>query len=177
MKNFALALLLIGFLGGAYAAVSAAATVPWGWYVPCAALMLVGLVLTHVARRQQHEDHATHEGNLDTLERSLDRLQASLRDYSAIQDEQELAGLHERIDAELIDPLGDFVDARETMIPRLGMHHYADIMSAFATGERLINRAWSAAADGYVDEVRDCVAASLTEMQHARELLRTARGA
>jgi hypothetical protein len=34
-----------------------------------------------------------------------------------------------------------------------GLQGYADIMSAFAAGERYINRVWSASTDGYVDEV------------------------
>ena len=51
--------------------------------------------------------------------------------------------------------LDTFVDARETMIPRIGLQSYADVMSAFAGSERLINRAWSASADGYADEALD----------------------
>ena len=35
-----------------------------------------------------------------------------------------------------------------------GLQPYADIMSAFAAGERYINRVWSASTDGYVDEVK-----------------------
>lgn len=34
-----------------------------------------------------------------------------------------------------------------------GLQNYADVMSAFAAGERYINRVWSASTDGYVDEV------------------------
>ena len=33
-----------------------------------------------------------------------------------------------------------------------GLQVYADIMSNFATGERYINRVWSASADGYENE-------------------------
>ena len=75
----------------------------------------------------------------------------------------------------LMVDLGEFVDARETMIPRLGMQAYADVMSAFATGERQINRAWSASVDGYVDEVRVCVADAHAHLTEARTLLLQAR--
>ncbi len=57
------------------------------------------------------------------------------------------------------------------MIPKLGMQRYADIMSPFANGERLLNRAWSASADGYVDEVRSCIAGARAELQKASRLL------
>jgi hypothetical protein len=38
------------------------------------------------------------------------------------------------------------------MVHLFGLQTYADIMSHFATGERYINRVWSASADGYDDE-------------------------
>jgi hypothetical protein len=71
--------------------------------------------------------------------------------------------------------INSFVEARESMIPRLGMQNYADIMSPFATGERLLNRAWSASADGYVDEVRDCIHGAREELRRAKQLLVQAR--
>ena len=38
------------------------------------------------------------------------------------------------------------------MVHLFGLQTYADIMSDFATGERYINRVWSASADGYDNE-------------------------
>jgi len=55
------------------------------------------------------------------------------------------------------------------------MQNYANIMSPFAIGERLLNRAWSASADGYVDEVKDCIRRARVEMQRAKLLLEQAR--
>jgi hypothetical protein len=37
------------------------------------------------------------------------------------------------------------------------MGGYAELMDRFAAGERQINRAWSAAADGYLDEATRCL--------------------
>ena len=73
-----------------------------------------------------------------------------------------------------MEDIDTFVEARESMIPRLGMQRYADIMSPFANGERLLNRAWSASADGYVDEVRSCVATACLELEKAAEQLANA---
>ena len=78
----------------------------------------------------------------------------------------------EAVTAEDIDT---FVESRESMIPTLGMQSYADIMSPFANGERLINRAWSASADGYVDEVRACIAGARVELENAAKLLGESR--
>ena len=60
-------------------------------------------------------------------------------------------------------------------IGRFGLQTYANVMSAFAASERLINRTWSASADGYVDEVRTCLALAEDEMRSAQTQLRAAR--
>ena len=36
----------------------------------------------------------------------------------------------------------------------IGMSHGAEILVATAYGERMLNRVWSAAADGYLEEAR-----------------------
>ena len=58
------------------------------------------------------------------------------------------------IDRLLREDLNNFANARESMKHIFGLRNYADVMSAFAAGERYIKRVWSASTDGYVDEVR-----------------------
>ena len=48
--------------------------------------------------------------------------------------------------------LTTFAEARESLAHAHNLQVYADVMSHFASGERYINRVWSASADGYVDE-------------------------
>ena len=38
-----------------------------------------------------------------------------------------------------------------------GLAAYADVMSCFAAGERYLNRAWCASADGYIDEIHQYI--------------------
>jgi hypothetical protein len=52
------------------------------------------------------------------------------------------------------------------------LQRYADVMSRFATAERLINRSWSASVDGYVDEVWSCTERAETMMVEAHTLLK-----
>jgi hypothetical protein len=62
----------------------------------------------------------------------------------------------------IVDRLGEvqrtlvpaFAASRPTIISRMGMGGYAQVMDIFAASERAINRAWSAAADGHVEEAR-----------------------
>jgi hypothetical protein len=53
-----------------------------------------------------------------------------------------------------------FIAARPQLVARLGLAHYAQLMDSFAAAERQLNRAWSAAADGVLDESLDCVDAA-----------------
>ena len=61
-----------------------------------------------------------------------------------------------------------FADARESMIPAFGLASYAEVMTRFAGGERLVNRAWSASADGYLDEVVACLRDALGQLDDAK---------
>ena len=51
--------------------------------------------------------------------------------------------------------LANFAEARDVLISRFGMGRFARIMDSFAGGERKVNRAWSAAADGVLGEAFD----------------------
>ncbi len=58
-----------------------------------------------------------------------------------------------RLDELFADDLTTFITARESIAYSYGLAAYADVMSSFAAGERYLNRAWCASADGYVDEI------------------------
>jgi hypothetical protein len=45
-------------------------------------------------------------------------------------------------------------------------------MSHFATGERYLNRCWSASTDGYIEEVHTYIGRAREQFQQALELLR-----
>ena len=77
--------------------------------------------------------------------------------------------IKDRIDEQLAPELASFADAREAMIPSFGMQGYADVMTRFAGAERMINRAWSASADGYIDEVWKCLERASALLDEAGE--------
>jgi len=70
----------------------------------------------------------------------------------------------------LRDDLNIFANARESMQHVFGLQNYADVMSAFAAGERYVNRVWSASTDGYVDEVRTYLARATEQFGEAHSL-------
>lgn len=176
MKTTGSILLAVGFLVGAYVSVAHEKHVDWMHFGLCAASMLVGMILLRIARANETARAAkSHEGTLDTLEKSLTTLLDKIYGFESASSDEEQLGMHTRIDAELMGDINTFVEARESMIPRLGMQTYANIMSPFAIGERLLNRAWSASADGYVDEVKDCIRGARIKIQRAKQLLEQAR--
>ncbi len=71
----------------------------------------------------------------------------------AAADQFDVFEVHQIIDSKLMDDINNFVAARETLIHTFSMQDYANLMTEFSIAERNINRAWSASADGYVDEV------------------------
>ena len=176
MKMIGSILLAVGFLAGTYTAVSHEKSVNWTEYGICAGIMIAGMITLGMSRvSEAAQAGEKHDQDMDTLETSIASLVDKVRNFQNAPGDEDQLTIYTRIDDELMEDLHNFVEARESMIPRLGMQTYANIMSPFATGERLLNRAWSASADGYVDEVRDCVAGARAELERAKQLLEQAR--
>ncbi len=165
MKALGGILLAAGFLSGSYMAVAEVDSVNWLRYGICAAIMFVGMVIVRRARAADAEGAGEkHIADIETLRTSLASLIGKVSGLESTAGDEEQLAIHQRIDAELMDDINTFVQARESMIPRFGMQRYADIMSPFANGERLLNRPWSESADGYVDVVRQCILSARVEL-------------
>lgn len=67
--------------------------------------------------------------------------------------------IHQAVDPLLADML-PFVEGRQHLSAAYGGKGFAAIMGHFASGERKLNRAWSAAVDGYPEEARKSVKAA-----------------
>lgn len=65
--------------------------------------------------------------------------------------------LCEQVDAILTRFVLPMMDVRQKLTDRLGMNVGAEILVTAAAGERMLNRAWSAAADGDMDEALESV--------------------
>jgi hypothetical protein len=171
--------MVAGFLAAAFASVRLAEvenqpweSVAWPGYGAGLVVGLIGVVLLRAtARRDAAQSHKI-QADLQIIDTSLTRLVAALADLNAQRDTLGVYEVHATIDANLAQDLASFADAREGLIPRYGLQRYADVMSRFATAERLINRSWSASVDGYVDEVWSCTERAETMMVEAHTLLK-----
>lgn len=82
-------------------------------------------------------------GRLDELSKDLER---------ASTEDEKLEAIVRRIGNIQRDDVPAFVADRPALVNRLSLAGYAELMDHFAGMERQLNRAWSAAADGYLDE-------------------------
>lgn len=130
-----------------------------------AGVALCGLVLWRVGARTRAKLTETVDGATDPadplvilhgLQQPLGKLESDLEDLQSESLLQALDDLNERFVMPLVESRGRVTDL-------LGMSAGAEILVTAAVGERMLNRAWSAAADAHLPEAR----ASIREAVHA----------
>ena len=169
-KTIALLVIMAAFLAGAFISVLDPTQVNWTWFVP---VLGVGLIALYIYRKAHHvEAKASHRlsGNLQILDTSLANILGNLESLNADTDNLPVYEARFEIDRLLREDLNHFANARESMKHIFGLQNYADVMSAFAAGERYINRVWSASTDGYVEEVRSYLERATQQFREARSL-------
>ena len=171
-------LLMLGFFGSAFVAVRHAdaeqlewQTIEWGWYAVAFAVGLIGVILLRVTAKSTGTQAHKLDADLVAMKSSLASLVDKLTAMTTGRNDIGVYDVHGRIDDELMVDLNTFVEARESLIHLYGLQPYADLMNRFALSERNINRAWSASADGYIDEVWICMERARQEMSAANGLL------
>lgn len=110
----------------------------------------------------------------------VDTLAAAIAGVKSIRDEvlgmssdkARLETIIERVGELQQTHLANFPEAREIIVARGGLGKYATVMDAFAGGERKINRAWSAAADGDLGESFENLELGIPLLEEAAKRLR-----
>jgi hypothetical protein len=157
-------LLWLGFLGGAFVTVlrldnreAPWQTIDWRLYGLFAVIGIAGVILLRINKAAQRAQSASSAEGLDKVTQYL--AQAAERVAHLVADLQNMSceQVLEYIDGDCGPVLADFADGRMVISDRLGTAVFAEVMTEFASGERYLNRAWSAAADGYVDEVESSI--------------------
>ena len=179
MRTLGITLLTIGFFAAAFISVRHSdteqlewQTIEWGWYIASFLIGTMGVILMRVSATSSITQSHKLDSDLSTIETSLNKLIDKLTLYNQSRDSINVYDVHQKIDDDLMEDLNAFVDARESLIHLYDLQSYANLMNEFAGSERNINRAWSASADGYIDEVWICLEHALEKMKAARTLLR-----
>jgi hypothetical protein len=168
--------MVAGFLSGAFASATDPREIPWDWFIPA---LLAGAVGVALIRRSAHAtaraDHVLSK-NREDVEDSLLRIVRGLEEMTSGEKPLPPWEYRFEIDHRFREDLARFADARESLAHLYGLAAYAEIMSAFAAGERYLNRVWSASADGYMDEATDYLHRSLGQFREAVARLEEAHG-
>ena len=170
IKTISLLVIMSAFLAGAFISVLDPIQVDWRWFIPVLAVGACALFLYKRAHHGEAKDSGRLSGNLQILDTSLSNILANLEIINADSAELPVYEARFEIDRLLRNDLNNFANARESMKHLFGTQSYADVMSAFAAGERYINRVWSASTDGYVDEVHDYLERATRQFREARML-------
>lgn len=175
MKTLGYWLLVAGFLGGSFVASMDAENVIWAAFVPA---LLLGAAGLWMVKREEHAASRSEEvltANQAHLGDSLQRVVEQLRDLDATKGTLGPSALRDEVDERFRSDLHRFAEARGTLSHLYGLQTYAEIMSSFATGERYLNRVWSSAADGYVEEARTYVGKALEQFEESLSRLEASR--
>ncbi len=167
MRTYGLVLITIGFLGGSLVSVLEPDTIEWLWFAPCAGLGVIGVFLVQLGIRRAATDHGRTQSNFQILTSSLSEVVEKLAQIDAEKTDIDVYELPERIDSTFRQDILAFADARESIAHACGMQSYAAVMSHFAAGERYLNRVWSCAADGYIDEAHAYITRSHEQFAEA----------
>ena len=170
IKTLSLLVIMASFLAGAFITVLDPTQVNWFWFTPVLTLGVVALLIYTKAHHSEAKASHRLSGNLQILETSLANILGNLETLNADSANLPVYEARFEIDRLLREDLNNFANARESMKHVFGLQNYADVMSAFAAGERYINRVWSASTDGYVDEVRNYLERATQQFREARAL-------
>jgi len=163
-----------GFLGGAFLASLDPAEIRWELFIPCLLVGALGVSLIKWHSRAHARSEETLASNRNHIEDSLERILGELGRLDESKADIPPYELRFEIDRRFRADLNRFVEARESLAHIYGLQAYADIMSAFAAGERYLNRVWSASADGYADEAMQYIGRARDQFEDARQRLEEA---
>jgi hypothetical protein len=172
MKQFGYLMITLGFLAGALVAVVDKDQVRWGYFSGAIAVGIAGIALVRAGKRSQIRSEGKLAVNIENIEAGLTRIVENITNLNAQKQSINTYDVRHRIDELFTEDIISFVEARESIGHVYGLAAYADIMSYFASGERYLNRVWSASADGYIDEVAAYLDKAKMQFSQALDKLR-----
>jgi len=173
MKNVAIILLIVGTVVGT---VGGAHLPEANWLIAGSgiALLLAGVLVYRLAERQRiARARAVAPGEKERLS-PVDRALVCIRELPGLLDpiveemhELPLEVICERV-GELEDTHFEIVgEAAEALFDRLGGATFAQVFGLYSGGERLVRRAWSAAADHHRPECMESLAEGAERIREA----------
>ncbi|MFK7769282.1 MAG: hypothetical protein AB8B55_18820 [Mariniblastus sp.] len=171
-------LLWAGFLSGSLASVFQIKSVPnewstinWPWFIASIVIGAIGIAIFRAGRKSSADQGEKIQAEYKTLKPTIERLAKSVANLKHDLPNLAPTQITAQIDSTCAEDFNAFVEARESIIGEKGLPEYANVMTEFAAAERAVNRAWSAGADGYVDEVESCLTRAGNLLENAKAML------
>ncbi len=139
----------------------------WWFVLACVSLLVGSLLMRHSAADALAAAGATAT-NRATADVLKEVVEALTRVRAIVDEDAPLGEACRTIETLQRGALGGFVEDRQSIADRHGLARLARVMDRFAAGDRLVNRSWSAAADGYRGETSDCLGRAIDAFEDAR---------
>ena len=147
--------------------ISKTAFLTWHTFFPGLFIAVAGAGLLGMPQKIEHSEDEGSSGKkvdpakcIETIIGIIKEIDFEKMNQKAIQD---------RIEDIQLNNLVPFAEARHEFQHDYGLVNFADFFSDFATGERSINRAWSALVDGYMDETRQSLLKAFSSFEMCHE--------
>lgn len=172
MKRLGYLLITVAFLAGALTAVLDEHNVRWDFFLAALLIGTAGLIMVHLATHRSRHSEDKLTSKMQNVNTSLTRIVDNIAALNTEKNSIHPYDMRHRIDDLFNEDLEIFVEARQSIAHMHGLHVYADVMNYFATGERYLNRVWSASVDGYIDEINTYLGYSHSQFAEALQKLR-----
>lgn len=150
------------------------ATINWPWYLISAGVCIAGICFLRVGKKSSVGSSGKVEANLKQIKLHLTNAVNNAETLNTEISKYKPRQILNFIEEHLMEDLDAFAEGRDSITDEHGLEVFANVMTQFASGERAINRAWCASADGYVEEAATSVAHGLAMLQSAKKLLEAA---
>ena len=139
------------------------------WFLIGVGIMAAGVALMRADKPVISEDPAGGTGlpGPAALKAMVEKLTSAVEELSGRVDSMNGEEIRGALDP-LFDQYGQpFVEGREVITSTYGGAVFAQIMGPFASAERRLNRSWSAAVDGYLEESQEQLKAAVPYLREA----------
>jgi uncharacterized protein YjeT (DUF2065 family) len=162
LRNIGWALLVIGTIVGSLGG-ARLPTANWPVALLGIAVVAAGAVVLFAVRRRTGSANGARPEVLAAMRALPDRLDALARDAPVLP----LAAIAARIGELDRTHFRPIADGAPGLLPALGVTRYADVFGTYASGERSVARAWSAAADHHRPETLAALEAGVARIREA----------
>lgn len=161
---------VLGVVGGAAPSTIKLGPLPFDWTLAIIGAVLI-LTAYFVNRGKPAGGHGAEEktgaGSVSAAEVAMREVAAKVKLLQSEAARLELQQLVARLDSIIKENIQPVIDAQALIIEKQGFAKYAAHTSPWATGERLIYRAWSAATDGHRPEAIASLGESILHFEEA----------